>query len=33
LAIELAELADAGVVGCFGAGADRQQLEIIGEGF
>ena len=32
-AVELAELADAGVVSLFGAGADGQEFEIIGEGF
>ena len=31
--VELAELAQAGVVGLFGARADGQELEIIGEGF
>ena len=30
--VELAELAHTGVVSLFGAGADRQELEIIGEG-
>ena len=29
----LAELADTGLVGLFGAGADGQELQIIGEGF
>jgi hypothetical protein len=29
----LAELADTGVIGLFGAGADGQELEVIGEGF
>mgnify|MGYP007017464123 CR=1 FL=1 len=33
LAVKLTELADAGVIGLFRAGADGQQLEIIGEGF
>jgi hypothetical protein len=28
----VAQLADAGVVGLFGAGADGQEFEIIGEG-
>ena len=32
-AIELAELADAGVIGFFGAEADGQERQIIGEGF
>jgi len=32
-AIELAELTNTGVVGLFGAKADGQQLEVIGEGF
>ena len=32
-AVELAELAEAGVVGLFGAGADGQELQVIGEGF
>ena len=32
-AVELAELADAGVIGLLGAGADGQELEIIGERF
>jgi len=31
-AMELAELADAGMVSLFGAGADGQQLQIIGKG-
>ena len=31
--VELAELADTGVVSLFGARAERQELEIIGEGF
>jgi hypothetical protein len=31
--VVLAELADAGVVGLFGAGADGQKFEVIGEGF
>ena len=30
---KLAELTDAGVVGLFGAGAEGQEFEIIGEGF
>jgi hypothetical protein len=32
-AMELAELADAGMVSLFGARADGQQLQIIGKGF
>ena len=32
-AVELTELADAGVVSRFGARADGQEFEIIGEGF
>lgn len=32
-AVMLAELAEAGEVGLFGAGADGEQFEIIGEGF
>ena len=32
-AIELAELADTGVIGFFGAWADGQEFEIVGEGF
>jgi hypothetical protein len=32
-AIELAELADTGVIGLFSARADGQEFEIIGEGF
>jgi hypothetical protein len=32
-AVVLTELADAGVVGLFGAGADGQELQIIGKGF
>jgi len=32
LVVELAELADAGVVGLFGARADGQQFQVIGEG-
>ena len=31
--VVLAELADASVVGLFGAGTDRQKLEVIGESF
>ena len=31
--VKLAELADTGVVGLFGAQADGQECEIIGEGF
>jgi hypothetical protein len=31
LVIELAQLAQAGVVGLLGAGADGQELEVIGE--
>jgi len=31
--VVLAELADTGIVGLFGARADRQELEVIGEGF
>jgi hypothetical protein len=31
--VELAELSDTGVVSLFSAGADGQQLEVIGEGF
>ena len=31
--VELAELADAGVIGLFGARADGQEFEIIGERF
>lgn len=31
--VMLAELADTGVVGLFGARADRQELQIVGEGF
>jgi len=31
--VVLAELADTGVVGLFGAGADGQEFEVIGEGF
>ena len=30
-AVELAQLADAGVIGLFGAGADGQEFEVIGE--
>ena len=33
LRTELAELANAGVISLFGARADGQELEIIGEGF
>jgi len=33
LAVKLTQLADAGVVGLFRAGADGQEFEIIGEGF
>jgi hypothetical protein len=33
LAVKLTELADAGVIGRFGARADGQKLQIIGEGF
>jgi hypothetical protein len=33
LAVELAELADAGVIGLGRAGAQRQELEVVGEGF
>jgi hypothetical protein len=33
LAVELAELTDTGVVSLFGARADGQKFEIIGEGF
>ena len=33
LAVILAQLAEAGVVGLFRAGADGQEFEIIGEGF
>ncbi len=33
LMVKLAELADTSVVGLFGARADGQKLEIIGEGF
>lgn len=33
LAVELAELAHAGVISLLGARAEGQQLEIIGEGF
>jgi hypothetical protein len=33
LAVELPELADAGVIGLFGAWADGQELQIIGKGF
>ena len=32
-AAELPELADAGVVGLFGAWADGQEFEVVGEGF
>jgi hypothetical protein len=32
LAVILADLADAGVIGLFGARADGQQLQVIGEG-
>jgi hypothetical protein len=32
-AVELAELADTGVISLFGARADGQELQIIGEGF
>jgi len=32
-AVELAELADTGVIGGFGAGADGQESEVIGERF
>ena len=32
-AVELAELADAGRIGCFGARRDGQESQIIGEGF
>jgi hypothetical protein len=32
-AVELAQLADTSVIGLFGAGADGQELEVIGEGF
>jgi hypothetical protein len=31
--VVLAELAEAGVVGLFGAGTDGQELQVIGEGF
>jgi hypothetical protein len=30
-AVELAQLADAGVIGLFRAGADGQELQVIGE--
>ena len=33
LIVKLAELADTGVIGLFGARADGQQLQIIGKGF
>jgi len=33
LVVMLAELADTSVVGLFGARADGQELEVIGEGF
>jgi hypothetical protein len=33
LGVELAELADTGVIGRFGARADRQELEVVSEGF
>jgi len=33
LGVMLAELADTGVIGRFGARADRQELEVVGEGF
>jgi len=33
LVVMLAELADTGVVGRFGARADRQELEVVSEGF
>jgi hypothetical protein len=32
-AVKLTELTDAGVVGLFGARADGQKFEVIGEGF
>ena len=32
-AVELTELADAGVISLFGARADGQELQVIGEGF
>jgi hypothetical protein len=32
-AVELVQLADTSVIGLFGAGADGQELEVIGEGF
>ncbi len=32
-AVELTELAEAGVIGPFGAGTDGQELQVIGEGF
>jgi len=32
-AVELTELAEAGVIGLFGARADGQELQVIGEGF
>ena len=32
-AVELAQLADAGEIGLLGAGADGQELEVIGERF
>ena len=32
-AVKLAQLPDAGVIGRFGASADGQQFEVIGEGF
>jgi len=33
LVVMLAELADTGVIGRFGARSDWQELEVIGEGF
>ena len=33
LAVKLAELPDAGVIGLLGAWADGQELQVIGEGF
>ena len=33
LIVKLAELADTGVIRLLGAGADGQQLQVIGEGF
>lgn len=32
-AVKLTELTDAGVISLFGAGADGQKLQVIGEGF